>query len=297
MAMSTVDGVTFEELERSPMIWISQGAARATRVFRVPDWSQWQAFVRVLVGRWTAVGVSPVFVAPLAFPGYPTMLVDEVQIEPFDAMSPDGTVPVDLATTTNTYAQGARVTVQYKTLPQDGGGTGSDPDRPDGTTLVVQVNGGTELSSIPGRAWRWNTAGAPAVDPDQFTGILIPTADYNLTWGRVPIPPWETMRTMRGKVNSLPFLGAPAGTLLFAGYQARRLFQFLEDGGFWEFDYVFREQANYNAAGTQVRGWNYFYREQASGGEHYLKIVNEDGDPPYKEADFQDLFKFPVVTP
>jgi len=150
---------------------------------------------------------------------------------------------------------------------------------------------GAETVRTPGRLWRYAIDDAPPVDDDVNPGLLIPTGNVQLTWLRVPSPPWNAQRLLRGKVNGSTFLGAPAGTLLFLGVRAVREFQLLDDDALWRIDYHFAEQTK-PLAGGGFGGWNHFYREEADDGEHWLPIADADGNPPYAAGDFSALFQF-----
>lgn len=292
MTMSlSPSGVEYEEDEGSPKERMLTTGMAATRVFHVTDWTKRFTFAGDLIGRFGSVGVVPFFTAPMPYPGFKNLLVNELAIDPWMEDSPDGTVASGLPGPTNTYRGGARITANYRASFDTEGG-GDNPDVPEGTTLVVAGQEGHEVYSTPGRVWRWGTvAGNPIVDPDTFPGLLIPTGDFTMTWGRVPLPPWDTIRAMRGKVNSLVFNRSPVGCLLFDGCSYRRMFEFLQNDTLWEITYSFREVVKTRADGSKV-GWNYFYREQASAGEHWHSIQNTSGEAPYASADFRDLFKF-----
>lgn len=295
--MKNIDGIEYCELDNSPRLRYTRKGVNAVRVFHVPNWEEVQRFARLLIGSYQRVGASVTIVPPLAFPGFSQMLVSDLAIDPLMPDSPRGDDLADLENETNAYDQGAIVTASY-TTEYDGEQSGDvDIEIPEGTTLVVTQDNGMETYSTPGRVWRWGTvAGNPVVDPDTFAGIQIPTGEWSLVWGRVPLPPWDVMRATRGKLNNVEFMGSPAGTVLFAGQSARRMFQFVEETELWELTYRFREQIKTRNDATEV-GWNYFYREQASGGEHWHTIQDVTGNPPFKSADFSELFKFPVVVP
>lgn len=295
MTMSTSPGgVEFEELEDSPRIKIGQQGMTAERRFRLPTYLDWKRFVKELIGEYRATGIVPIYTAPIAFPGWPNLLVNDVAVDPFNR-SAEGLTPVDLGSVTQNYTGGALITANYRTaFDADGAATPDTPGIPPGTTLTYQGNDSIEIVSTPGRVWKWGTVGGnPKVDPDTFPGLVVPAGDFTLTWGRVPLPPWSAIRSLRGRLNESAFMGEAAGTVLFMGCRSRKMFQLLEDDGFWEFDYLFNVSSRKRSDGTIV-GPNYFYREQASGGEHWHSIQNESGDPPYLSGDFAALFQFPV---
>lgn len=283
--------VTYEELSGSPQIAITQQGATAVRSFRV-GWDDWQAFARMLLGTYGEIGGTALFAQPAAFPGFKNLFVAEIQVDPFDPDSPDGRAALALDTETNGYRGGAKVTAVYKTqFDGEGYALRNLPRVPNGTYLTYRSELGAEYQHVPGRVWRWAIGETPPVADDVNPGILIPTGSVQLSWLRVPTPPWAAIRALRGKVNSSSFLGSPAGTVLFLGVKATREFQMLETGGMWRLDYYFSEQTKERSGGDKV-GWNYFYKEQAADGEHWVPIADADGQAPYAAADFQSLFQF-----
>ena len=93
-------------------------------------------------------------------------------------------------------------------------------------------------------------------------------------------------------MNAAPLLGAAAGDVMFLGARVSRQFQFLDDGGFWRLEYRFAENAKTLSDGATKVGWNYFFKETALAGEHWVAIEDRDGNPPYASADFLELFQF-----
>jgi hypothetical protein len=245
------------------------------------------------VGSFTRAAGSAVFVPPIEFPGHAELVVADVEVEPFGRACPDGSQISTLRLGTNGYpACGARVTARYRTLPDAHGPPRSDlPLAPPGTLLSYHADLGTQTSAVPGRVWHWvDPPDNAPVPPDRVPRLVIPTGDFQLTWHRVPLPPWDAIRDLRGKINEDPFVGAPAGAVLFVGVKATRQFHFAADDGFWTLEYAFRERT-VPLAGGQA-GWNYHYKEVAVGGEHWVPIADDSGNGPYRFEDFQRLFAF-----
>lgn len=285
--------IAFEELEGSPRVQISSQGTTATRVFRVA-WADWQSFARLLVGTYRLIGLTPQFIAPIQFPGFPNLIVTDVQVEPFDARAPDGNVPITLGALTNRYsAGGAKVTAVYRTL-FDGQSDGrSDlPQVPRGTYLTFTADLSAEYVTSPGRTWYWNVAGADLLAEDMQPGRWLPAGSFQLAWQRVPLPPWEAIRRTRGKVNRATFLSSPPGTVLFQGARVAREFQFLPSGGLWRLEYHFAESLKTLSDGVTQVGWNYFFRPKPAAGEQWVELHDERGNPPYEDADFDALFQF-----
>jgi hypothetical protein len=283
----------FEELEGSPKLAVSEQGMTAWRSFRVA-WADWPAFCGELIGSYQVVGGTFVFTEPLEFPGFPNLVVSDIQLEPFDPASPDGTGVGTLGAAPNAYsAGGARVTATYTTAFDVGNEPRPElPKVPKGTYLTFRADLGAEYMATPGRIWRWQAPPANPVVPDDVNpGLLIPQGTFHLTWHRVALPPWSTMRELRGKVNDATFVGAPAGTVLFLGARVRRRFHFVALGGFWEVQYTFQENTKELTSGAKV-GWNHFYKETKVAGEHWVAIADEDGNAPYGAGDLTQLFVF-----
>jgi len=285
--------VAFEELEGSPRIRVNEQGTTAVRVFRVA-WHDWQDFVRTLIGTFRVLGLATHFVPPIEFPGLPSLIVSDVQVEPFDPDNPDGSAGVTLGAFTNSYPDGgARVTATYRTMFDEISPSRNDlPHVPDGTFLTYTADLGSERMAIPGRAWRWAGTSSERVADDINPGVLVPNGVFTLRWQRVPFPPWSQIRKMRGKLNSAAFLSAAPGTVMFLGARVSRRFQFIADGGFWNLDYTFAEKSTTLSDGVTTVGWNYFYKESALSGEHWVAIESSDGKPPYQSGNFLQLFQF-----
>lgn len=282
--------IAFEELAGSPRIRVSAAGVEAVRSFRVA-WADWTPLVRALVGVHRAVGQATQFVSPLGFPGLPHLTVIDVAVEPFDPERPDGTNLVSLGARTNAYAAGALVTATYRTqLDDPRGGRADAPRVPTGTYLIYTAELGLEAATLPARVWNWRLDGDPKLPEDQGPTLYEPTGTHQLTWLRVPRPPWAAIRATRGKLNATSFLGAPPQTLLFAGARAAREFEFLEEVPVWRVEYTFLERVRRQASGAWV-GWNHHFRQEPEGDEHWLEIEDESGRAPYATADFAPLFE------
>ncbi len=289
--------VSFEELEGSPKLQISEQGVAAQRVYRIA-WSDWPAFARELIGSYQVVSNSLVFTAPLEFPGFPNLVVSELEIEPFDPANPDGTGVSTLRSAPNQYSSGgARVTAIYTTaFDVKNNSRVQLPGIPDGTYLTYQADLGAEYVTTPARIWQWkDSPGNPAVPADVNPGLLIPQGAFQLVWHRVALPPWDKIRELRGKVNDAAFVGSPAETVLFLGARITRKFHFTQDGGFWEIEFSFQENTKELSTGDKV-GWNHLYKETKVGSEHWVQIEDEDGNSPYLSGDLSQLFQFEDPT-
>lgn len=283
----------FEELEGSPRFEIHDGETMAVRTFRVA-WNDWPAFARELVGRYDVRGGQYYFVPPLGLPGFAHLLVSDVEVEPFEPSCPDGSAVRSLYSGANSYpAAGAKVTATYRTrFDEDNAPRAKLPKVPRGTFLTYETELAAEYLATPARTWRWDAApDFLPLAPDLHPGVLLPQALFRITWHRVALPPWDLIRLLRGRVNESEFLGAPPGTVLFLGARAKREFTFQAGAGFWRVEYAFQENVKVLSTGGQV-GWNHLYREMPIDGEHWNAIADADGNPPYADGNFANLFTF-----
>ena len=282
-----------EELEGSPVLEADDEGVTATRVFRVPNWSDWKPFAAALLGRYALLGGSVVYEAPAVFPGFANLFVSRIRVEPFDPGNPRG-FPT-LQTATNAYpAAGARVTAEYQTAYDiESIRRTKLPSTPPGTFLTYQANVGVEFDSTPARLWEWDDGVGGPLPDDLRPQVVRPHGVHVVTWHRVLQPPFEAITRLRGKVNSTPFLGAPAGAVLFAGAHITRQFHFAEDGGFWRLRYTFIESTKSLAQSDSVGGWNHFPKRIQGGSELWTPIKAAGSIPArplYMSADMLELF-------
>lgn len=275
--------VSFEELTGSPTVRISSGSFAGTRKFKIA-WGDSVDFAVELLGGYRNIGGSFVTTGPAIFPGFNQAICRDAQFDPFpdDAISTPSSALLSVSTNQPPYAI---VTATYA-IEANNNGKQKRPDQPsvpNGTFLTYNGNFGAEYLTIPGRTFVWYIDGEP-VAPDVNPGILIPTEDFTLTWERVPyqLAPWAAIEAARGRINSSTFMNKAVGTVLFLGCQTSYEHQFGSDV-LVRLVYSFKVKTN---------GWNYFYRETASGGNHWLEICDEDLNRPYLSSAFTGLFAF-----
>lgn len=286
MATSS-QGISFEELENSPRIRGDSQGITAVRMFKV-DWSDYQAFVGELAGLYQNIAGSIVFGKPLQFPGGNTdLLVDEVEVEPFEGSSPVGTSIVNLTQGCSTYSTGAKVTATYRQR-FDNNSSSSNPTLPDGTYLTYASELGAEYMTVPGNTWHW-AADSVQLPPDITPGIVIPTIHHQYTWHNVLAPPHAAISAALGCVNNGTFGGKAGGTMLFLGAKMRTAFAFSNNQTVWALEYNFSEK---NQDGAGAYGWNFFYRYDTN---PHWKVIGAHKSPnntPYALYDFANLFQF-----
>jgi hypothetical protein len=272
--------IAFEELAGSPTIEVEHDGVRARRVFRVA-WDEWRDFARTLLGGWTRIESTYRWIPPQPFPGLPHVLVERIEVAPFDPDNPEGDAVLSIAHGANRYPDaGAQVTAHYRTLVTPVDEDGNDPDTPEGTVLTYSADLAAEYVSVPGRVWEWSDDGAK-LPADENPQVLLPTGSYTLKWERVARPPWDAIRALRGKVNDAEFYGAAAGKLLFLGAKATRQFELLSEVNLWTIEYAFAERSH---------EWNEFYKQGA--GFTAIRDRDDNDLQPYAEGDFGGLFVF-----
>ena len=296
---TTPNGIYFEELAGSPEVSIGTEMVGAVRNF-ICNWSDWQVFAYELIGFWRIAGLAPIFTPPIAFPGVPLMIVSDVKIKPFMNQAPAANQYVDIGGDTNVY-EIAQLTVTYKTIPF---ADPNNPAVPNGTYLTYEADLGAEIQTMPGRAFLWDGIADEdlALPEDMNPGIVIPTGAFTLTWDRVIAPPFDAIRSLRGKLNNAVFRNAAAGTVLFLGAESSRQFQFdpASDRGFWQMKYHFSENVKTLNDGVTQVGWNYL-RWPGPGpspnGEEWLRPIDKLGKLLYESGDLSQLFNFEIQPP
>ncbi|MBL9124454.1 MAG: hypothetical protein JNG90_12535 [Planctomycetaceae bacterium] len=280
----------FEELAGSPTIHFRDGSFTAMRRLLVA-WDDALPFLVELYGGWRLVGDELSVDPPSHFPGVPAALVTDITVEPFPPDSPNSNPAMTLASAANGYDR-ALLTVTYDIVfDLDNRARRDLPAVPAGTYLTYRGAIGLESVATPGRIWKW-AVDATAVGDDVRPAIITPTEEFTLTWYRVPQPPWDAIRDLRGRVNDNPFLNFAAGTVLFLGVETKRDFQVL-DAGMWRLAYRFKVRTvPSTATAGVVRGWNHHYRRHASASEHWLEIADQDNHRPYAAGSFAELFRF-----
>jgi hypothetical protein len=275
--------VAFKEIGGSPVEDYASGGFSARREFLVA-WEDRDAFAAEVLGQAAQYGATP----SLNYPGKTSVFATSVRFEPFDPDNPDPKVLADLAAGLNSYSHSfAKATVAYRTLTLR--------DRPDGpdnepdTQLTYRMQCDVECLAISPRGWQWADDPGLTVPEDLQLVKTVPVTDHFLTWHQVVRPPWDTIRTLQGKVNAGTFLGCPEATVLFRGATANKLFRSTFEAGAsdfcWEILYAFRERAI--KFDGQVYGWNHSYRDDPPG---WVELTH-GSDRMYEPADLSPLFQ------
>lgn len=285
MAFSTLT----KDFDGSPTFSVSKTAASATRQLRM-DWPDINTAIEDLFGLVFVAGTGVVRGDIHTFPGKPWLLLDSMDIVPFDKANPQTFDANGMPTFKKALA-----TLKYKTVPwdQDDDSNEDDPDTPEGTYLTHRISLGGDMLTLSESGLEWennNDDGKKDVAADVAPGMLIPTREHQFTWHFVPSPPWDAMRDAYGKLNTNLQYGAAAETLMFLGADAERDVT-IDGARAWTLDYRFQERAL--KAGGIVVGWNHFFRpDPAAADNSWQKIKRKDGLFVYETTDFDPLFQF-----
>ncbi len=299
-------GVVWEELEGSPEWQQTLQGQRAQRIFRVPSLEDGYKLAADLWGGILLVGAVKQRATVAQFPALPEglaesgLLVTEVSVQPMNGDAPK--LPAEgMESLEDRHVDypdppgaGAKVTVTYESVTSGGGGPQQQQD--DGTVISLRTTTGAEYLTVPGRTWHWQNNTGPRLDDDIAPGILIPTEQLTFTWSRVVTPPFDTIESLRGKVNNAAWTPPVGGrshvseTVLFLGATITTDTQ--PDGTeISTVQYDFSAKTVHGTASGTIFGWNHFYRNDLpSGTEHWVNVTDEDNNPPYQLGDFTTLF-------
>ncbi|MBN2021191.1 MAG: hypothetical protein JW809_00210 [Pirellulales bacterium] len=274
--------VAFRELGGSPIEQYDSNGFSARREFLIA-WEDRDAFAVEILGEAAPQGGS----TWIHYPGKENVFAVRVRYLPVDPDQPDIQDLASLTEGLNSYTHAwARAIVEYKTVNDRDRTDG--PENESGTHLSYRMLYSSEYAPIGAGGWQWNDTSNPLPD-DQTLAKWIPMTEHHLTWHQVINPPWETIRDLQGTVNASAFLGCAAGTLLFEGADANKLFRAGFEEGVapfcWQIRYLFRERAI--KFGGATHGWNHAYRENPAG----WVLINNGSHALYDTANFSSLFQ------
>lgn len=273
--------VYFRELAGSPVEWYDSDGFHAKRFF-ITKWEERDAFAVKLLGEAAAHGGS----LSVSYPGKSHVFAVKLRYEPLDPTYIDSKTVESLTEDLNSYSKSyAKATVEYETVnPMD---RDDGPSNETGTHLTYKMLYSGEYLSVGSGGWSWNDTSV-AIPTGQTLQKWVPITEHLLTWNSVVNPPWTTIQNLQGKVNASEFLSCPAGTVLFEGAEANKLFRAgFEEGASpfcWQIKYLFRERAI--KSGSSTYGWNYVYRENPAG---WAEVTN-GSTKLYESADLMTLF-------
>lgn len=177
------------------------------------------------------------------FPGYPDSIPVQMQAGPFwegvkiECRDSEHARTLKNLGDTPTYGK-SLVVVQYALhrLTNCWPDIIPKPYHPSGTTLSLQVHGSGQILLITPAGMKFLastavcTGSSPAVPGSVAAKLILPVTEYRITCDRLTLAQVNTAFAVRdwnlyqGSVNSVEFLGAPIGTLLFDGYTINETF-------------------------------------------------------------------------
>ncbi len=264
---------TVVELNGSGLLECNPERWRGQRIFHVTPYSAVEDFCAGMLGH-TDIGSGDqvVHTPPVAFAPGSRLFAVGCRAEGLGSPSvaADGTV---------SYSGGARVWVDYSTLPYETDAPAHPtPDDPAMAAFVTEeLRVASEVVTLPKQRFHWASDQVPLAADDRPPSRLIPKAEWVFTRHRVPELPRATLFHNLGKVNAFAMGQAASETLLFTGAEARR-----EVGGrsdpAWRITLTFL----YNP-----ETHNRFFRGHQGGWDRVER--QEDGEPVYELADLTVL--------
>lgn len=273
--------VSFRELGGSPIEWYDSQGFGARREF-VIAWEDRDAFAVEILGEAAQYGGT----TWVNYPGKNSVFAVKLRYEPVDPDQPDAQAAFELAKGLNSYNGSlAKAIVEYETVNSLDRADG--PTNETGTQLTYRMLFAGEYLKILPSGWLWSDTSV-AVPSTLELAKWVPTTEHHLTWHQVVNPPWEIIHALQGTINASSFLGCPAGTLLFEGADANKLYRAGFEAGAspfcWQIRYLFRERSIKH--GGSVHGWNHFYRGSPAG---WVEVTN-GANRLYDAAEFLPLF-------
>lgn len=274
--------VAFRELGGSPVEQYNTTGFSARREFLIA-WEDRDAFAVDVLGDAAEHGGQ----ISVSYPGKSLAKAIRVRYVPVDPEHPDDQELALLAEGLNSYSGSfAKAVVDYSTIiPQD---RYDGPENELGTYLSYNMFRAVDHETVRPGGWQW-TDNSQAIASDFELRKRIPVTEHHLTWHQVVNAPWAAIRQQQGTVNDAEFIGCPAGTILFDGAEANKVFRAgFEEGDSpfcWKINFIFRERSVKHGGG--IFGWNHFYRESPAG---WVEIDNGT-DKLYDSSDLMLLFQ------
>ncbi len=273
--------LTFQEIGGSPKEQYSFDTFTATREFLVP-WETRDEFVRLVFGSTSEPG-------RIRYPGRTDVFAWRLRFEPFDPAAVNIGRLENLQTDSAQYIGSfGKAIVDYRM--EDSSDRSDGPITEAGTSITYRMVIDAIEETVPSNGWTWQNSNT--LIPQDTTLIKrIPVTMHLLTWNNVVSPPWKSISAMQGTVNRNEFQGCAAGTLLFEGGGANKLFRknaSLAEGPsayVWAINYTFREKSIKFA--DNVYGWNDGYNSDVGS---WQRIVQNDATL-YGYSDFNRLFQ------
>lgn len=288
----------------SPTLTWTNGVMTAVRQFSMPCESVGEFVYDMLSGNSVSLGI------PATFPGFPSVFVETINVEPICGScltSPEGAgVITDPTTELEGYPSGASgsqsqdlegceclVIINYNTRVFDSGQEGVR----EGTYLTYERDASAEYMTLPNRKLYWSTGRRLSADHRQT--VMIAVGDITVTWHFVDEADLcfteDNLRAMQNHVNGNSYGGVffpgvcadifPPETLLFMGYStsldlsARSAFgsygTTVDTKRTLKCHFKYKQLVNLCGLNLGVYGWNHGYDDTLGQGGYY-----DDPDDP-----------------
>ena len=274
-----------EDLDKM-QLKLSWDGMTGVRVARQVPWGSLESVVPQILGHMIMAGEQPVIVAGEQWPGIPRLRAKSVDIRG------EGQTVAQSWQLGPAY-QFANLTVSYETSDNEDDEDDDDEDDKDGEVQRVdQIDYDVEIMVVPMKV-KASVPLLPTESPSDYPGgikysekevkrhIRIPTITYTVTYPKVVKPPFTTIRSHIGKINSSAFLGGAAGTVLFDGPSLTRNFIPYDKKSVWKFVGKFIYQRN---------GWNKQLHPETLKWVDALDVGGDGATKPYETADLSQLF-------
>jgi hypothetical protein len=264
--MANIDSYDYTELNADSgqgVIGTDAASFEARRAFLIA-WSDLPAFLLALKGGWSKTGEAWQYVAPDAHPQFANAICIHVEWDHVGEAVSDSPSAWEHAV----------VKAKYGVLPYDA--TTLDPR----DLITEDLDLGAEVRNLPGRSVKVGS-GSDEYTVKEPVSVIDGVGTYSLLMHSVPAIPLGgafAMAAYHGKVNSVEFRGAPAGTLLMEGTKISRTITTGGQQPGYRIELCFR---------VKIIGWNNVYNPLT--GAVAAAITVNGGNPPYATADFNDL--------
>ena len=253
----TFDELTFSPFGKTQTVSFNESGASGVRRLKCA-WSSRIALARDLMGYVRQEPDNTVHIyRPATMPGYPKLVCNSVDIEPYIQPDPDG--DTDLVAS---FVE-AIVTANYAYLSR-----ATPEDQPNITYVSEELNPAAEFITLPNDSLFWDAENTESLGTADAPGYLIRMMEWQYTLHKVFIMP-PAYFTLAGSINngpvfsqSLNFTFEP-GTLLADAPSLSR--QWTSEGlPLWDvtFRFLYRPQAQWNLfprpniAGAKGIVWN-----------------------------------------
>jgi len=206
--MPILNGVTYTEFKGSPTLSLSNEDGQGTRILDCA-WTDRFTLAEALLGTYLVVGgILISYSYPDTFPGYPTLVANNVAIAGLGEQSES------VGVTEYPYA---RLTITYKPVEWEDG-----DEEEERVLSTEQYDFSVEFMEVPGFSYEWEGGTDDGKVIPQKIGMLVPMIDHTITRHNLDNLPKAEISARLGATNDDTFLGVGAGMIIFAGASAQR---------------------------------------------------------------------------